>query len=123
MAHTFNARLFVIAIFGSILILFSYFTASAEEKPVAEKKIRATRWFDYTGPGPSDPNYNSEILDATNYQAMSTPGCTTGNQVCAVQVEEESSSSDHPNQDALTAISAQLLKQEAQDLNIVRFEN
>lgn len=41
MARIFNARLFVIAIFGSILALFIYFNVNAEQKP----EVRQTEYY------------------------------------------------------------------------------
>lgn len=97
MARIFNARLLVVAFFGSILALFLYFSLNAKEKPTAEKKVRVTAWFSFNGGDMDDPtNYS--------YIGSSAPNCPGQNNLCAVQADVSNPSApDNQKQPDITS--------------------
>jgi hypothetical protein len=81
MARIFNARLFVIAIFGSILALFLFIRLNANEHQAsaASKTLRVQQWV-FTGDSADD------ILDYTQYSQTASPhpNCGSGEQLPCV---------------------------------------
>ncbi|MFC3198128.1 hypothetical protein ACFOET_10950 [Parapedobacter deserti] len=86
-----------------------------EEKPVVTDKTVLIQWFEYTGPelDEGDPNNQYDPHNPENYspyQGTGTPNCTSGNQVCAIQVETDDSDPGNPIPDsnALQALAADI---------------
>jgi len=110
------------------LVLGIAFAVNAMEKKVDKQSNIETQstfvpdqWFQYTGPNSSDPNYEDEIMDPDNYTPVTSPSCSTGAQLC--EVHGEDNGSGKPTQGSLNELENQILKNEPQDTNKVRFHN
>lgn len=107
MAHTFNARLFVIAFLGLVISSLSFSSANAGEKNDGkenkkEKVVESKRqmlWFSYTSDSqnPSDLQNPSNYI-ITNNNGSEQPDCPAGDDLrCAVQAPRQSPTSQHPD--------------------------
>lgn len=81
MARLLNARLLVIAIFGSVLVLFLFIRLNANEHQAsaASKTLRVQQWV-FTGDNPDD------ILDYSQYSKTASPhpNCGSGSELPCV---------------------------------------
>lgn len=81
-------------------------------KEVEKTTVLAPIWFEYTGPGASDSNYDPHNPD--NYTAVdspSGPSCDGDEQVCGIKVnpDPESDPEDlRPNPSDLKALQSQI---------------
>lgn len=108
------------------LVLGIAFAVNALENKVDKQSNIETQssfvpdqWFQYNGPDSSDPNYEDEIMDPDNYSPVSSPTCDTGPKLCQVHAEDDGN--DKPTEESLQDLEDQILKNETQDPNKVRF--
>lgn len=93
----------------------------AGEKDANDTVVVQPTWWVFNMPAEGD--YEEEVLKAENYspyEEEGNPTCTTGDEVCAVKLSEDTAVSGQPDQDELDALATDI-ENTNYDPNSLRF--